>query len=401
MATTPDMGAALFTAILPSADTLLAQRSSLANNNLIAGVKMLQKSRPEDAVAFFKKALAMDSSSIDAYNYLGNTYMQLKKNDKAIETYKKLVAMKPFDVDAKVSLGNAYVQSGKLTDAEMQFKKAVAVEPNHLVANYTLGQVYKQGNKLKEAESQFLKSIRLAPRDGNALYALGATYNKMEQYDKAISTLKKALTLKRDFALAESELGYAYAGKGDDFQVERQIKRLQSLDKSLAQGLKNSTFKPKILNIDYGPNNPFYTQFGPNTTLSLMTLKDPDQTLSQPNATKEFTAVFQFNTDMDPVSIQSVANWKISKATGGKAGYYNHGYTLYPQKEAGLPLLKGITYDVKTQKATLTFSLTQNANADAIIDPSHLVFKFSGKDMQGHKIDPKADEYDGFAGKAF
>ena len=402
MATTNDYGTSLFLAILPTADTIQAQQTSLSNNLLIAGVRMLQKSRPEEAIPFFKRALAMDSSSIDAYNYLGNTQLQLKKTDDAIATFKKLVAMKPFDNPSAVSLGNAYAQAKKYADAEKMYKKAVSLSPNDKLSHYSLGQTYLLQNKLKDAETEFLKVNRIDSRDANGYYALGQTYVKTGEYDKAITNLKQAVYLKRgNFTLAETELGYAYAGKGDEYNLGRQITKLQSIDSASALELQNATIKPKITGIDYGPNNPFYAQFGPYTTLSFLTFAQPDQALSQPNASKDFTMQFQFNTDMDTVSVQNFVNWKISKATGGAAGYYNHGYTLYPQREANLPIIKNVVYDVANQKATVTFSLQQNANGDAVIDPSHLVFKFSGKDVNGKLMDPNADEYDGFAAKAF
>jgi tetratricopeptide (TPR) repeat protein len=399
--TTPDRGAALFLSILPTADTIQAQRASLANNNLIAGVRMLQSSRTEEAIPFFKRALAMDSSSIDAYNYLGNTYLKLNKNDEAIATFKKLVAMKPFDKDSAVTLGNAYAQAKKYADAEISYKKAVSLAPNDNLAHYSLGQTYMLQNKLKEAEAEFQKVTRISPRDPNGYFALGAAYNKMEKYDSAISSLKQALSLKHgDFALAETELGYAYAGKGDDYLLQRQITKLNTLDPTAAQDLKAATLKPKITGVDYGPVNPFYTQFGAYTPLSMLSVLDPAKTLESPNASKDFSIIFQFNGEMDTTSVKTLSNWKISKAAGGQAGYYNHGYTINPQKQAALPLLKNVSYDPTKQQATVTFTLKQNATADAVIDPSHLVFKFSGKDIQGKAMDSGGDEFDGF-GKVF
>lgn len=411
--TTPDRGASLFLAILPTADTIAAQRASLANNQLIAGVRMLQKGRTEDAIPFFKKALSMDSSSIDAHNYLGNTYLKLNKNDEAIATFKKLVKMKPFDKDSAVSLGNAYAQAKKYADAETSYKKAVSLAPNDNLAHYSLGQTYLLQKKLKEAETEFLKVTRISPRDPNGYYALGATYNKMERYDAAISSLKQALYLKHgDFALAETELGYAYAGKGDDYLLEKQITKLETLDPTAAQELSDATIKPKISFINYGTNSPFLPQLGAYTPLAMLTLKDPEQTLSKAGAVKNFTVVFKFNTEMDPVSIQNLGNWKISMASGGAAGYYNHGYTLKetynsvtktytPLNQADIPVPLNVTYNPSSTEATLTFAIKQNATADAVIDPSHIVFKFSGKSILGKVMDPTADEYDGFAAKPF
>ena len=390
----------LFSAIAPSADTIQSQKTSLSNYQLNIGVNMLSDGRTEEALTYFKRALTLDSSNVDAYNDLGNTQMQLNKNDDAIATFKKLVAMKPFDSDAATSLGNAYAQAKQWTNAAEAYKKATKLDPSNTTALYSTGQAYLQANKLSEAAETFLKVTRIKPNDPNGYYALGQTYNKMENYDAAIGNLKKAVNLKHEFfTLAETELGYAYAGKGEDELVQRQIDRLNDNDETTAADqLESDTLKPKISSGSSGTYNAFYPSLGPNSSLELLTLTDSNQTLSKANATKSFTMDFQFNTDMDVVSVQNFANWRISKANGGQAGYYNYGYTQYPDREAALPIIQSVAYNVESQVATVTFSLKQNSSADAVIDPSHLVFKFSGKDANGKSMDPTANAYDGANG---
>jgi hypothetical protein len=105
---------------------------------------------------------------------------------------------------------------------------------------------------------------------------------------------------------------------------------------------------------------------------------------------------------MDATSVMNITNWSISKASGGAAGYYNNGVTLYPEKEAVIsPIPKNVVYDATTYQATITFSLAQNPYGTAVIDPSHLVFKFSGTDLDGKKMDSSADQYNGFKGVVF
>jgi Flp pilus assembly protein TadD len=400
MNTTTDSGTSLFLAILPTADSIQAQKTALANYQLTSGVKMLQNKRPQDAIIYFQRALALDSSNVDAYNDLGNTYLQLKQNDKAIETFQKLAKMKPFDTDAITSLGNAYAQAQQWSKAAAQYKKAVGLSPNNTTALYSLGQSYLLDKKYNDAISAFQKVIRLKPSDPNGYFGLGEAYNKTGNYDGAIKNLNKAIDLKHGtaFPQAVNELGYAYAGKGDDYNLQRTITKLQGMDSSLAAQLQSATLKPKFNTASAGSYNSFIPSLGPSTPLDILTLTDPNQTLSQPNASKSFTMDFFFNTDMDVASVQNVTNWHISKANGGKGGYYNYGYTPAPQLEAQLPVVQNVTYDVTGRKATVTFTLKQNATANAVIDPSHLVFSFSGQDVNGKKMDPTANAYDGVGG---
>lgn len=284
----------LFSALAPSADTIQSQKASIANYQAQKGAKMLQDGRTEEAITSFKAALTMDSTNPDNYTNLGKTQMQAGKNDDAIATFKKLVAMKPFDTDAATNLGNAYAQAKKYASAAESYEKATKLDPSNTTAIYSAGQSYLLDNKLSKAAEAFQKLIRLKPNDPNGYYALGQTYNKMGNYDSAISNLKQAVSLKHEFfTLAETELGYAYAGKGDDDMVQRQIDRLNDNDQSTAADeLKNDTTKPKFTTAGAGSYNAFYPSLGPNTSLSTLTLTDTKNTLSQANASKTFTMDF-------------------------------------------------------------------------------------------------------------
>ena len=51
----------------------------------------------------------------------------------------------------------------------------------------------------------------------------------------------------------------------------------------------------------------------------------------------------------------------------------------------------------KQNTATVQFRISQNAEANATIDPAHIVFKFYGMDAYGKAMDQSADEYSGFS----
>ena len=41
------------------------------------------------------------------------------------------------------------------------------------------------------------------------------------------------------------------------------------------------------------------------------------------------------------------------------------------------------------------FRINQNSDASATLDPSHIMFQFSGKDASGNSMDHSADQYSG------
>ena len=66
-------------------------------------------------------------------------------------------------------------------------------------------------------------------------------------------------------------------------------------------------------------------------------------------------------------------------------------------KEADLPNKPlSVVYNSITREATIKFQLSQNATGDAVIDPSHVVFSFTGKDAAGRDMDVTANKMDGF-----
>lgn len=376
-------------------------RDSAATTSLSSGITLFQNKKYKEAAAAFKMATAYKPDYLDAYNFMASAYLQLDKSKEAIDAYKISLQLDKSQDDIHVNLANIYITEKRNSEAEKELKIAAGLNPQSSLAPYTLGQLYLQENRPKDAVDQFKKVIRLEPKNGNGHYALGLAYNKLGQYDDAVKELKQAVSLKKDFALAISELGNAYAGQGQTELAQEQVDALKKINtsqsNSLADDLDKSISQPKIFsfndaNSSFGP----YAIFGAATSLIVLGL-------AAPSSTKDFTMQFQFDSKMDVGSVMTLSNWSISKASGdGPGGIYNNGITLNQGDQISVsPVPKSVIYDPETSQATVTFSITQNETGTGVIDPSHLVFKFSGTDLNGKQMDPNADEYDGFAGESF
>jgi hypothetical protein len=101
---------------------------------------------------------------------------------------------------------------------------------------------------------------------------------------------------------------------------------------------------------------------------------------------------------MDPSSVANPFNWNIKRAPGGNSwGGYNWNLPL-PATDAAIPLQPiGIVYHQDLLTADVTFRISQNEAGNATIDPSHVMFRFSGKDAYGNAMDWSADEYSGIS----
>jgi tetratricopeptide (TPR) repeat protein len=389
-------------ALAAALDSQRTYRANLANTALSTGITLFQDGKTEKAIAAFKTAAAYNPGFSEAYKYMGVAYAKLGNLEEAIKAYKKPVQIDPSSTEARTDLANAYIDNKQYDEAEVQFNEIIKLNPRESNAYYSLGQLDLQTGKYDDAIGAFKMVVSLEPNQYNGYYGLGLAYNKQERYEEAVKQFEKTLSLKRDFAYAYADLGYAYAGLGEVEKAQEQVDTLVNMNtsesKSLAAELSLSLYTPKIIGIDTSStNNTFTTGFGPGTNVAFL-----DPSLWTPGASHTFSVVIQFNQAMDLASVQNTLNWSISKASGGTGGWYNNGITMNPEREISIPPMPTyVAYDPSKHQATVFFTINQNSSGNGITDPSHWIFKFTGTDISGNKIDTTGDEYDEFAGEAF
>jgi Tfp pilus assembly protein PilF len=386
-----------------------ANRAQYAEYAIAQAATALSDGNNDNAIAAFKKAVALDPNNTTAYNYLGKIYLSQGKAEDSIKAYKELVRIQsnistkdtstdaPTLESATISLGNAYLQAKQYTQSEQQFKAAAKLAPKDPVPPYTLGQQYLSQGRFDEALTQIKKAQALSPKDGNVYYALGSIYNAQGNYMDAALALQTSLQLKSDFPAANYELGVAYNGLNYSEGVQEQQTILDSSDTSLASQLSAIT-RPQIVGIDSSStqNTLNNTVWGPNTPLWAI-----DPSLITPESSSTVATVIQFSKEMDYDSVANVANWSITRGKGAQAGYYNNSMPLSSKDAVVSPLPLSVTYNSYTGEAIVRFKLNQNSTADAKIDPKHLVFTFNGKDSSGQTMDQTANAIDGYASAPF
>lgn len=374
-----------------------SQRAQIAQYAIYKAATYLSENKNDEALKEFKKALAFDPQNSTAHTNIGKIYQNQGKIAEAIKEFKSVVQNDRTSVTARNNLGNAYLQAKQYKDAEKEFKVAAKMDPINPLADYTLGILYTQTERFGEAEAQFKKVAKVSPRDGNVPYSLGLLYNKMGRPEDAAKQLEKALTLKKDFPAANYELGAAYVKMGEDDKAAEQLSILDTKRSSFANDLSFIVNKPKMVYMDAANNRGFNQLLGARTPLWML---DPTL-LTAPDASKKVSVAIQFNNKMDIASIMNPANWEISRAKSTEGGYYNSSMPA-PGTEVSIPKRPySVTYNPTSGQANVTFTVQQNATGDATIDPSHLVFKFTGIDAAGRQMDTSGDQIDGYASKSF
>ncbi len=374
----------------------LSSYSNLSGAALSRGITLYQGSDYEGAVREFRRAISLDPYSDNtpkAYDFMAQAYLRLGRTEDAEKTFKEAIRLFPNIDSIHLKLGNLYYSKEDYDGAEAEYIKAVSLNPS--TENlYSLGQLYLSTDRYSKAEEIFLRILRTEPNNYGALYSLGQVYARQGKPNEAIKRFEEAIGIKRDFAYAYYDLGALYADMGDPEMAERQAVILDSLNQGLAEDLRAYIYKVRMPEITFvNTFNAFNMQKGPGTPVSSL-----DSALTEPGSSKDFSIKVYFDKMMDRASIENISNWSITRAIGSNpGGLYNWGLPV-PDTEVTLnPLPKQVIYNSDEFTATVIFTVRQNSTGDGTIDPSHLVFKFSGKDAYGNKMNPEADEFVGLS----
>lgn len=370
---------------------------SLSGTILGQGIDYFTKENYKQAITYFKSAAALSPGSdnaSNAYDYMGQAYVKLENYDAAIKTYKEAIRQYPTNDAFYKALADVYLTENMPDEALQEYKTAVNINPNDAETQYSLGQSYLTTGDLDNARKAFNAVIRIKSTNEAGYYGLGQVARAEGNLSDAEEKLTKAISLNSSFELAYVELGYTYADMGKFQQADDQLAILQNQGSTKATTLYNyitQVTQPKMASVT--SLDGFDTSLGANTSVSYFS-----SSLESADSSQLFSMKFSFSKDMDESSIINPYNWKISRATLRENGsIYNNGLTP-PATEASIsPIPAFVTYDNDKDAATIYFRVSQNDNADATIDPEHIVFKFYGVDAYGKAMDKSADEYSGFS----
>jgi TolB-like protein/Tfp pilus assembly protein PilF len=204
---------------------------------------------------FATKALQFDETLSEAYTARAAAASFWEFDWPAAERdFERAIALDPSSAFAHHWYGEHFINVGKAERAVSELKRARELDPLSLPINSTLGRVYRDAQRFNEAVEQCKKTIELDPNFSMGHWCLGQAYLGERQYSSAISELERANALGTT-PLILCDLGYAYAGAGEDVQARAFLNALQQKAQSAyvppyliaaiygALGQKNEAFR--------------------------------------------------------------------------------------------------------------------------------------------------------------
>ncbi len=114
---------------------------------------------------------------------LGVVRMQGGEAKEAEAAFRRAIALEPSSVEAKLALANFLWAADRAPEAEATLKEAIAMQPQHLLANRMLGVLYIATRRIKEAE-QPLKVVADISKAPAARFQLADYYIGVGPYQR-------------------------------------------------------------------------------------------------------------------------------------------------------------------------------------------------------------------------
>lgn len=169
---------------------------------MATGEELEKSGHLEQAAAEYELALQHQPKLPGAGKKLAACYARAHKYDEAIAQYKKDLAVSPRDPDILNDLGYTYYEKEDFATAEKYLRQAIAVKPGHQRANGNLGLALGRQCKWKESLEAFKKAGTPASAQAN----LAAMYLAAGQYDDARRSCNIALGLDPELKTARELL---------------------------------------------------------------------------------------------------------------------------------------------------------------------------------------------------
>jgi tetratricopeptide (TPR) repeat protein len=147
------------------------------------------ENRYSDAVAEYRKAIALNPSVPELHFKLGRAILLQSHNPEALQQanaeFRAELKISSEDSASEFQLGQIAQAQGQSADAKLHFERAVSLSPAFVQALIALGKIHLQNKQYTEAISALTRATQVQPANETAHYALLTTYRNSGQMDRA------------------------------------------------------------------------------------------------------------------------------------------------------------------------------------------------------------------------
>jgi Flp pilus assembly protein TadD len=226
-------------------ESIAAYRKSIAvkpdvfESNLNLGLMLAQEGNPE-AAQFLRAATTLKPTAqpveghYRAWVSLGHV-LEKSKPDDAIAAFHQAALLRPQEIDPHLSAGPLLEGENHLAEAEQEYKQALAINPKSTDAVTALANLYMRQHRFSDAEAELRNLITLLPQDADAHLQLGRMFAAGGQYGPAIAEIQTGLKLGSSDPNAQRDLADLNLMAGHFSEAEAQYRKLLAANPNDAQ----------------------------------------------------------------------------------------------------------------------------------------------------------------------
>ena len=162
----------------------LASREDAARSWLRHGNTLLAQRRPEDAIASYDKAIALNHGDPNPYINRGNALLELRRHADAIASYGAAIEVKPDDAIAHHNRGNALLDLRRPAEALESYDRAIAIKSDSAETYGARGNALWELRRPEEAFASFEKAMALKPNYVDAGWNAGLCLLQMGRLEQ-------------------------------------------------------------------------------------------------------------------------------------------------------------------------------------------------------------------------
>ncbi|MBR8064679.1 tetratricopeptide repeat protein [Burkholderia ambifaria] len=199
-------------------------------NNL--GNMLRECGRLDDAIAHYRRAVALRPDYPEAHNNLGNALRDARDPAEAMQSCSRAIELRPGYAEAYNNLGNVLQDLGELDAAAASYGKAIAFHPVYAEAHSNLGNVLRAQERHADAIAHYRRAIELNPALRVAHRGLAIALRATDDFDGALEHARAGL--EPDDAEGHCTLGRSLRSMNDFDGAARLFERACEIDPGYA-----------------------------------------------------------------------------------------------------------------------------------------------------------------------
>jgi tetratricopeptide (TPR) repeat protein len=226
-----------FPAAATALQTAVTLKPTIGGAQALAGAwlslaQVLEQSRPQDALAAYRKSAELDPANSEAQMGVARTTEASGNAAAAEQQYIKLA--EAGNSDSVERLIGLYLKQKRYSDAEAWLRKYMAANPNNAAAQLALGKLLDAEGKSQEAIAALEPAYKASPEPALGR-ELASLYLEAKQYDSASALLQKLVEQAPGDAQLHADYGSALLHELKYAEAQAELLKAVQLKPSLVE----------------------------------------------------------------------------------------------------------------------------------------------------------------------